>query len=35
MVTCGAFLDERAALRAIVRADSLVTMVGLGEVPVG
>jgi hypothetical protein len=27
MVTCGSFLVERAALRAIVRAESLVTMI--------
>jgi hypothetical protein len=27
MVTCGSFLVERAALRAIVRAEGLVTMI--------
>jgi hypothetical protein len=34
MVTCGAFLDERATLRAIVRAESLVTMMSLGRMAV-
>jgi hypothetical protein len=35
MVTCGEFLDERVALRAMVRAESLVTGVEPRAMAVG